>query len=107
MMYVCDEGFGKIPWCPCLLDNNEVAFCRLTMEPKRDSCPFAPILKALPDASEEQIEAMTEMLKLCPLEVRAFLHFCGKGDGGDAELNGQVARMSMVRWAAGRTEESE
>jgi len=78
-MSVCDDERWKdenwtpgwVHWCPCYRDLESNIWCGLSVfemhspfgakgkkqDLRPDTCPFAPILKALPTASEEALEA--------------------------------------------------
>jgi hypothetical protein len=52
VMSVCDEGW----YCPLW----GADWCEWVKRP--DSCPYAPILRALPDASEKKLRYITKFL---------------------------------------------
>lgn len=104
-MSVCDEGWAKTKapfgMCPAFFEPFEdEGFCELgvfddhkgTHQP--DFCPFAPLLKALPGASEEQREAALKELTRkpnkevrckkcehdCPEDIDICLYHCSFGE---------------------------
>jgi len=72
-MSVCDEGWELEPfggYCPALsVGVNELYWCLMGVfdevrnDPRPDTCPYAPILRALPDASEERLTKVREVLE--------------------------------------------